>query len=495
MRVFVPMLLAAAALVTTSPAAHAVPQAQRSPPLASSRELLEVDVLGGAVEAGLYALPVGPDVPSVVNGVVSTGAADLKLRLNLKARAAGAAGLNAVDASLPWQDVRVRIENLSVSDAERVVEFGLVPTVGLTSGWSYSSHVVLPPAGVPRNPMGDRYRITVTTRPGPDVVIATPSLPASLAWRATQPWTLLDGEVRFGNPTVLPVGPAAQARAFVTARDTLYAQFLSQDNAAAVTTYQGQLRPLVQQAMDPTRYPAGQGYTAALLGDLDLSITRALQLQAMGDDCGPTRPAECQRILERLLARLFTYAALQRTQDAVLTLDAGAWDDAAVYALEALTEGSTAMETLCLAGPPATPALLDCALVAPLRAALLDGAAAVLAQDGAALVTLQRAVHAALLKRAAYDFSRFLWRAITTAEAAQFNVERAAARAGYATLAHQMTPADRAVADATLASRVPLDLTPADAADLVARIKTALVPALLTEPDVCSPTDFAGVQP
>jgi hypothetical protein len=481
-----------ALLLLATCVAVAAPKSTRAPALPGERVLGKVKLLADMAEVELTVMEPSADVPSVVNGALSSSEADFKLALAFHSESDGVLGLDVKEAFAPWQAVHVRITNLTTLQADRLAEFDLAPHVSLGRGWYYGSHVRLPPQQTLENPFSDVYRLEITALPGPAVVLEADALPASPLWRGDAPLLLLDVTDRLGPTSRLPLGEAPAARAWVHAADVLRSRFNANDAAGASQTWWQQLAALVIPLENAAAYDAPLGMKTEMLADLGDSILSAVNGQPVHGDCGPLHASECGPVLEAALERAFTLATLQRMDAAVLDpMHAqDLWDEAFVFFDGALRTRAAAQELLCLQGPPAAPSLEDCAL-AP-DAAFVDGANAITRGDAAALKTARSRVQSLLLKRAAHDLGIHVWTMRQPITDGPFNEQRAHARV---TLALLRPFLDATTLDAILAERDSTQFTEAAAMDLISHVRQGLVPLWTTSADVCAPEQFLGGRP
>ncbi|MEW5851935.1 MAG: iron transporter [Myxococcota bacterium] len=488
--------------------AAAVEKSTRSTPIPSAQELAEnVDLLGGAVETELIFQEVSGGRPSVVNGAVSDGAADLMIRVELRTRVDGVMGMLKAGETVPYQRVRVTIENLTTTDVDKTLTVELPPQVTRAHGWSYASNILLPPQQGTTNPFEDQYRITVTVQPRETMVLHDDATPPSPLWRSASPLTAIDEDtVSFAGVTALPAGNVDEA----TARTTAFTSakgLLSTDVAGARTVFTTTLQPWMLGLEDATLYAASHGLTTEVLADLEDNPRLALEQQTVRGDCNRDgiQGAECQQWADKGMQRGFVMAvlahmdaALQRVDDGDLSLTAGAaheWDLAWGY-FQAVRSTAVSRETNCLTGPPAELTLQDCAMVAALDDAFVDGMNAILLDDGNGLGGFARTVETRLVKVYYYATTRYLMKMLkAVADVVTYNSARAEGRAFSTSIAHTLPAADRTAVDQAFAVRDPASFNAAVAVDVVSRLNNALEGTHLGAAELLDPQDMTEVVP
>jgi hypothetical protein len=445
---------------------------------------------GGAVQVAISLHDVSNAQPSVVNGEVNDGDADVRVRVSMTSTEAGVLGARVAHESLHYQRVHLTVENLSTAEADRVLEVDLLPHVGL-QGWSYGSHLKLPPQESTLNPLQSRYRFTVTTQPLPLLALNPDALPASALWRSGSASPVLTFEARPGEITSLPVTDVSGVTAYRLSALEVRTRLMGEDFVGARAAYVTGLQALLQLLEDPSAYPHVQGLTAGALESVHDHVLSALSLQDVGGDCGPDHPGECVALAHAHLRRAFLLAVMRQAAGGAADQDLAlsSWNDAWAYGQE-LRDWAVGLEVDCLTGPPYAPHMLDCSMNGPLQDALLRGANAAAAGEQAGLVEEVDLVQRALTKIFYYAFVESLWRAVQGATDA--DVRRSEARAYFVALSHRLPLAVQNSATARLAERG----TPSedDAEQTVAAVNQGLQ-EVLSEDSIVDDTDMQEVLP
>ena len=142
-------------LVSALLATHAFAQAPkhpRAPEFPAELVLDEVELFGGAIHAVVEVANVDVLTPGYLNGRTANGLADIHFEVQLRAAKDNVLGARVAGEFIPYQNIRVRIENVSTPSSE-VLEFRLAPHLGRFEGWHYASNVILPPSNTTGKPI------------------------------------------------------------------------------------------------------------------------------------------------------------------------------------------------------------------------------------------------------------------------------------------------------------------------------------------------------
>ena len=427
-------------LVSALLATHAFAQAPkhpRAPEFPAERVLDEVELFGGAIHAVVEVANVDVLAPGYLNGRTANGLADIHFEVQLRAAKDNVLGARVAGEFIPYQNIRVRIENVSTPSSE-VLEFRLAPHLGRAEGWHYASNVILPPSNTTGNPFNDDYAVRVTMMSDNVLYIHSDAMPPSDLFRGTQVITLYDEITQLGPrtepepvPSVQPVPPAQPAPPAqppttgglpsivvtelpvgdVDKQQALVAQFSALKDAIflsppdfvtastiyiADTGFGETLESTFQSYEDPTRYDPRRGLTAEVLAMAEDNVAAALAQQRVGNDCnvgGLPLALECQQWIDKGGQRMFYLNLLHEIDVALPKIEAGAidavegaghnWDEAWAF-WQALRGTAMSREANCEEPEFGDPAAIDCDLVDSIDNALLAGANAI-ANGGAGI--------------------------------------------------------------------------------------------------------------
>lgn len=484
-------LLASVLACVASQGALAVPRSNRTPALPGPKTLATTALHAGAVQVTLGVDNVRSTQRGIVQGARSTADADVFLFVDVQTAAAQVLGGNNAGDFIPWQQVRVKIENVVTTD---VVEFNLVPHVGSVHGWTYGSHVRLPPAERDSNPFQDAYKVTVSLAPQPPVVLLDDALPPSALWRADGPVTVLSTQAVLGPVVALPVHDVPGAAAVADAWNLVRTAVGQGDLAAARGAYVGTLQDFVRRLQDATLYDPARQLAGGVLAGLDASVVAALSGGDVDGECNGD-VAACGAWALATLERAFILAAIQDGDAAAAAAGRGdsaaaslAWDRAYVWQQQVRALVLTS-ELQCLTGPPREPTVVDCGMATGLDEVLVGGANAASLADAAALSTAADILTHQLLKHAYFHLAHHLVLAVQGG----VDLERVRARVAFRAFHHLVPYSQRLLVDAVLAR--PAGLTGVDARDILARINPFLAPGSFTAAELVLPDDLLGVTP
>ncbi len=493
-------------LVSALLASHAfaqIPKNPRSPAFPVEIELSELKLFGNTIEAVVEVSEVDTLTPPFLNGQISTGLADMHFEVHLFSEQDKVFGTRIAGEFIPHQRVNVRIENRSAPGSD-VLDFDLVPHVGLEEGWHYASNVALPPLSATGNPFNDDYLVTVTLFSDNALAIHSDATPPATLFRGTDGIVIFDAITKLGPQTTgdgtgtdagmppaiivteLPAGNVDKQQALVaqlgTLKDTL-PDFVSAGAIYRADTGFGEtLESSFQKFEDPARYNDSRGLTTTVLQTAEDTVANALDQQPIGNDCnvdGIAIPDECNQWIDKGGQRMFYLNLLHEIDGAVEKVGNGIFDavDGAAHSWDegwafwqAISGTAGKREGNCQASEFGDSANIDCDLVGSVDAALLTGSNAILGNNGEGLAE-QIAILEERLNQVFYlaIFHEVVGMRQKNDDEAGFNVARVEGAAFFTTIAYLVPGFDASA----LEDRDPTNFTQSVAQDFMQRLKTA----------------------